>query len=761
MRLLSARLIVSLIIGVTLVSLSSSYYEVLVQKQSLRRDLQRRAEVLGESLARNVERELDRDSIQALQRTVQRFGNREHLLGLAVYDRQGRLIAITKDLAPLMPTAPPVMSQALNENHGADVFQRLGTAPVNIYALPLHRQEDVSGVLAIVHDAGYIKDQSLRIWRETFLSALAHVFLIVLITLLIVRWSIAGPIARTAQWMRALRTGRASSTRIKVPDMELFRPLAREVATFAETLTTARSAAETEARLREEGQSQWTADRLAVHIRSRLGDGRLFVVSNREPYMHTRRGKFLEVSVPPSGLVTALEPVLCACDGTWIAHGSGDADMETIDHHNRLRVPPENPQYTLRRVWLTKEEEEGYYYGFANEGLWPLCHIAHTRPIFRANDWQHYQAVNHKFADALLEEMEGTTNPVVLVQDYHFALLPRLIKQRRRDARVAIFWHIPWPNQEAFGICPWQRELVDGLLGADLIGFHIQSHCNNFLQTADRIVESRIDRERFSVQRHGHLTMVRPFPISVDFADAGGDAAQEPPYVERSALLKALGIEAAFVGVGVDRLDYTKGILERFLAIERFLEKYPRYQGQFTFIQIGAPSRSHIKRYHDLQAEVEAEADRINWRFRLDRWKPIVLLNWQHSHKEIQAYYRAADLCLVTSLHDGMNLVAKEFVAARSDERGVLILSCFTGAARELTDALQVNPYDIDQTAEAIHAALEMEPEEKQLRLQRMRKIVREHNVYHWAGTLIANLCELRLEVPEKARKAHRGAPVA
>ena len=762
MRLLSARLIVSLIIGVTLVSLSSSYYEVLVQKQSLRRDLQRRAEVLGESLARNVERELDRDSIQALQRTVQRFGNREHLLGLAVYDHQGRLIAITKDLAPLMSTAPPVMSQALNENHGADVFQRLGTASVNIYALPLHRQEDVRGVLAIVHDAGYIKDQSLRIWRETFLSALAHVFLIVLITLLIVRWSIAGPIARTAQWMRALRTGRASSTRIKVPDMELFRPLAREVATFAETLTTARSAAETEARLREEGQSQWTADRLAVHIRSRLGDGRLFVVSNREPYMHTRRGKFLEVSVPPSGLVTALEPVLCACDGTWIAHGSGDADMEAIDHHNRLRVPPEDPQYTLRRVWLTKEEEEGYYYGFANEGLWPLCHIAHTRPIFRANDWQHYQAVNHKFADALLEEMEGTINPVVLVQDYHFALLPRLIKQRRHDARVAIFWHIPWPNQEAFGICPWQRELVDGLLGADLIGFHIQSHCNNFLQTADRIVESRIDRERFSVQRHGHLTVVRPFPISVDFvADAGGETAQEPAYVERSALLKALGIEAAFVGVGVDRLDYTKGILERFLAIERFLEKYPRYQGQFTFIQIGAPSRSHIKRYHDLQAEVEAEADRINWRFRLDRWKPIVLLNWQHSHKEIQAYYRAADLCLVTSLHDGMNLVAKEFVAARSDERGVLILSCFTGAARELTDALQVNPYDIDQTAEAIHAALEMEPEEKQLRLQRMRKIVREHNVYHWAGTLIAELCELRLEVPEKARKAHQGAPVA
>jgi trehalose 6-phosphate synthase len=214
-------------------------------------------------------------------------------------------------------------------------------------------------------------------------------------------------------------------------------------------------------------------------------------------------------------------------------------------------------------------------------------------------------------------------------------------------------------------------------------------------------------------------------------------------------LLKALGIEAAVMGVGVDRLDYTKGILERFLAIERFLEKYPRYQGVFTFVQIGAPSRTHIKRYHDLEAEIKAEADRVNWRFQADQWKPIVLLNRQHSHKEIQPYYRAADLCLVTSLHDGMNLVAKEFVASRNDERGVLILSCFTGAARELRDALQINPYDIDQTAEAIRAALEMPPEEKQIRMQRMRKAVAEQNVYRWAGTLIGELCEVRLDRAE------------
>jgi alpha,alpha-trehalose-phosphate synthase [UDP-forming] len=765
MRLLSARLIVSLILGITLVSLCTSYYQVIVQKQGQRRDLQRSAEVLGESLGRTVERDLERDPQHTLQKTVQQFANREHLKGLAVYDPQGHPIAVTTDLQPLMASAPAIVPaiviRSIQQNHGTDAFVRVGIASIHVYALPLHRGDELIGSLAIVHDTGYIGAGSSRIWRETFLSALAHVFLIVLITMLIVRWSITGPIARTAHWMKALRTGRGA-VRIRVPDLEMFRPLAREVATFAESLNTARSAAELEARLRETGESMWTADRLAVHVRARLEDGRLFVVSNREPYMHIRRGKSVAVNVPASGLVTAIEPVLRACDGTWVAHGSGDADMEMVDGHDRLLVPPDDPQYTLRRIWLTKEEEEGYYYGFANEGLWPLCHIAHTRPLFRASDWKHYQEVNRKFADALLEEMENVKRPVVLVQDYHFALLPRMIKQSRPDARVAIFWHIPWPNPEAFGICPWQRELVDGLLGADLLGFHIQAHCTNFLQTVDRIVESRIDWEHFSVQRLDHPTTVRPFPISVEFADAPADPSRESAYEERAALLKTLGVEAALMGLGVDRMDYTKGILERFLAIERFLEKYPRYQGVFTFVQIGAPTRTHIKRYHDLQAEVETEADRINWRFQAGQWKPIVLLNRQHSHAEIEPYYRAADLCLVTSLHDGMNLVAKEFVATRHDERGVLILSCFTGAARELRDALQVNPYDIDQTAEAIRAALEMQPDEKQMRMQRMRKQVREHNVYRWAGSLIGELCEVRLDVAEGAGNTFRaGASVA
>jgi trehalose 6-phosphate synthase len=490
-----------------------------------------------------------------------------------------------------------------------------------------------------------------------------------------------------------------------------------------------------------------------VHVRTKLQGQPLFVVSNREPYEHVRQGNSIEVIVPASGLVTALEPILRACDGTWIAHGAGNADRETVEGRDRLRVPPEEPQYTLRRVWLTQEEEKGYYLGFANEGLWPLCHIAHTRPTFRAEDWGHYQAVNRKFAQAVLEEIEGTERPAVLVQDYHFALVPRLVKEKRPDARLAIFWHIPWPNPEAFGICPWQRDLLEGLLSADLVGFHTQAHCMNFLETIDRTLECRIEWDRSTIDRSGHSTSVRPFPISVAFPESPpAPGTHGSRYLERAALFKRLGVHATYMGVGVDRVDYTKGILEKFRGIERFLEKYPTYLKQFTFVQMGAPSRTEIKRYSDLLAEVGAEAERINLRFQMDGWKPIVFLKKHHSHQEIEPFYRAADLCLVTSLHDGMNLVAKEFVATRHDDQGALILSHFTGASRELHDAIVVNPYDTNQLADAIRFGLEMDPEERKARMQRMRHMVREYNIFRWAGNLIAELAEIRLEKPEALR---------
>jgi alpha,alpha-trehalose-phosphate synthase [UDP-forming] len=755
-RLLSVRLIVSLILGVTLVSLFSTYYEVRREKQSLRNDLERRAEVLGESLVGNVEPYLDGKSLKQLQKIVGRFSNREHLVGVAILNTGLEPIAQSSGLAQQLEIQSLAVPEVIAGNKKQSHFVRRDGRSQNIYALPLHRNDEVVGELVIVHDADYIDAQTAHLWRETFLRVLILVVLIAFVTLVIVRWSIAGPIARAAQWMKSLRTGRTGGRRALMPDLDLLRPLAREMETLAESLTAARSAAEKEAQLRETSQSLWTPERLSVHVRGKLGNSRLFVVSNREPYSHIRRGNSVQAVVPASGLVTALEPVLCACDGTWVAHGSGDADLETVDGQDCLRVPPQEPKYSLRRVWLTKEEEEGYYYGFANEGLWPLCHIAHTRPMFRVSDWEHYCRANEKFAKAVLEEMEGTEQPVLLVQDYHFALLPRLVKKARPDARVAIFWHIPWPNPETFGICPWQRELLEGLLGADLIGFHIQSHCTSFLQTVDRTLESRIDWDHFAVNRENHRTAVKPFPISVDISSPSAHQPEQNAYLDRVTLLQESGVEALFLGVGVDRVDYTKGILERFLAIERMLEKYPVYQQKFTFVQIGAPSRTHIKRYHDFLADVQAESERINWRFQTGKWKPIVFLNRQHNHTEIERYYRAADVCLVTSLHDGMNLVAKEFVAARDDEQGVLILSRFTGAARELRDAVIVNPYDIERTADAIRYALEMEPEERTARMERLRKVVREQNIYRWAGNLIGDLCDIRLDIPRGAKAENR-----
>ncbi len=495
-----------------------------------------------------------------------------------------------------------------------------------------------------------------------------------------------------------------------------------------------------------EGRSDdaWTPKRLRQTLRHHLGDDGAIVVSNREPYIHQRDSSgAVRVIHPASGLVTALEPVMRACSGTWIAHGSGSADRETVDAHDRVRVPPENGAYALRRVWLTPEEEAGYYNGFANEGLWALCHMAHTRPTFRTSDWAKYQEVNRRFADAVAEEADGN-DPIVLVQDYHFALAPRMIRERLPRATVLTFWHIPWPGAERFSICPWHDELLDGMLGSSILGFHIQSHCNNFLETVDRHLEARIDRELFSVVLRGRETLVRPYPISVEWpvrwlADA--------PTVKdcRRRVFAELGLPRdGLLGVGVDRLDYTKGIEERLLAVERVMERFPEYLGRFTFVQLAAPSRTAIERYQELDVSVEKIVARVNARFGKDGWKPIVLLRDHHEPPTVFRYYRAADVCYVSSLHDGMNLVAKEFVAAREDELGVLVLSEFTGAARELKEALVVNPYDLDEASTALVAALRMPAEEQAARIRAMRAQVAEFNVYRWAGQMLVDASRLR-----------------
>jgi trehalose-6-phosphate synthase len=747
---LSLRLVISLVVGMAIVTFLIARSQVRSVKLGMRTDLQRCAEVLAESLQEIVEPALQkrpREQREQLRQIVDRFGNRQQLEGLIVYDEQGTILAESPSITAHFTPPQLPLERVKADSEGVSETIHVEGRETEAYYLPMLGETGMNGILALFYDASYIEAQSNTIWRDTLWHVLAEASLILVAFALIIRWTIIQPLSKTADWLRELRTGRVTPPPT-MPNEDFLLPFSREVVNFAHSLAEARAAAENEARLRETGESHWTPERLRTIVQSRLL-GPLFVVSNREPYMHVHRGKSIEAEVPASGLVTALEPVLRACDGTWIAHGSSDADRQVVDKHDRIRVPPGRDEYTLRRVWLGREEEQGYYFGFANEGLWPLCHIAHTRPTFRASDWLAYQSVNQKFADAILEELDGAEHALLLVQDYHFALLPRMVKSQRPDVRVAIFWHIPWPNPEAFRICPWQRELLDGLLGADLIGFHIQAHCNNFLETVDAAMESRIDWERFAVKRNDHATYVRPFPISVDMRESPIPAPSLSTYELRAEILKNLGINARYLGVGVDRLDYTKGIIERFRGVERFLEKYPNYVKHFTFVQIGAPSRSSIPRYHDFVTEVEFEAARINARFATNGWRPIALLTRHHSHKEIQRYYRAADLCMVTSLHDGMNLVAKEFVASRDDEQGALILSQFTGAMRELPDAIIVNPYDTEALCEAISLGLEMDAEERRLRMHRMRRTVRENNVYRWAGTLINELAEIRIEEPD------------
>jgi trehalose-6-phosphate synthase len=757
------KMVLPLIVSVALVSGVFAWYQVRTERRLLRSDLARRAEVLGDALQESVEPLLGRPNNKSLQRLVERFSEREHLKGVAVYDATGAALAITPGIAAEFQDWPQVAKDAFGADHDRDEFVRQkhvnasgqqDTLPLHILACPLHSNDETAGALALFHDTSYIDVQVERTLRDALVNALVQTLLITALALVLVRWTFMRPLRRTAHWLRTMRTGHANGVKAppELPEGqgEIFDQLHKEVTHLARDLNTARATAEEEARLRETGASLWTAERLRVSLQNKLHDTPLFVVSNREPYMHvvSEKDGSIKVIVPASGLVTALEPVLLACNGTWVANGSGNADRKVVDASDKLRVPPDHPSYTLRRVWTTDEEDRGFYEGFSNEGLWPLCHIAHTRPVFRPQDWLQYQRINRRFADAVLQEMEGTESPILLAQDYHFALLPRMVKDARPDARVAIFWHIPWPNAEMFGICPWQRELVDGLLGADLIGFHIQTHCNNFLETVDHAVEALTEWDRFAVNRLGHVTRVRPYPISVEFPENPPSELDETRSVgaERALICDELGIEASLLGVGVDRVDYTKGILERFRAIERFLDQYPAFQRRFSFIQIGAPSRTDIERYKNFLDEVTVEAERINSRFQSGRWKPIVLLKRHHSHEEISRYYRAASVCLVTSLHDGMNLVAKEFVASRDDEQGVLVLSTFAGAAHELSDALLVNPYDIMQLCEAIPSALEMPEAEQAKRMQWMRRAVKEHNIYLWAANLLSDLTEIRIE---------------
>lgn len=484
----------------------------------------------------------------------------------------------------------------------------------------------------------------------------------------------------------------------------------------------------------------WSRNDLEQQVEELFAGHRFLVVSNREPYEHVWVKSQIEVRRPPGGVVTGLDPVMRAAGGTWLAVATGNADREVVDEKGRVGVPPGEESYTLRRLWLSKEETDGHYYGVSNEALWPLCHVAYERPVFSVEDWEQYAAVNRKMADAVLEEV-GDGQAVVFVQDYHFALLPRLLRSANPGIRVAMFWHIPWPSFEAFRICPHREEIIKGMLGSDLLGFHIRYHCNNFLYTVDNTIETRTDRERTSIHYGGHETLVRSFPISVDF-EALSASAEKVGEGERERLRGEFSLAEKIV-LSVDRIDYTKGIPERLHAIDRFLEEHPEWIGRVTFFQVGALSRIHIKAYKQVNEVMRSLIEEINWKHAQGSWEPIVLAPRRVPYREITTLYGMADAVIVSSLHDGMNLVAKEFVSCRADGDGVLILSRFTGAARELDGALLVNPYDRGDVAAAIAAALSLAAGDRRRRMKKMREKVRANNIFRWAGKILQELARI------------------
>jgi trehalose 6-phosphate synthase len=499
----------------------------------------------------------------------------------------------------------------------------------------------------------------------------------------------------------------------------------------------------------------WTASRLRDVLRTQLQGERVVVVANREPLIHEYAGENIIVRHPASGLVTALEPVMRACSGVWVAHGSGSADRAASDRQGRVTISSADSTYLLRRVWLNEEEEQGYYYGFSNEALWPLCHLAHAHPVFRRSDWLQYQKVNQRFADAVLAEVD-CDDPIVLVQDYHFALVPKMLRRRLPRATILTFWHIPWPNAERFSICPYQNAVLDGLLGSSMVAFQTPQHCHNFLESVDRSLEAIVERQEMAVVHQGQRTLVRAYPISIEWPNLWAMASPPADECRRSVRARLSLPPQARLVVSVDRLDYTKGLEERLLTIERTLERAPNGGGPIAFVQVGAPSRTRIARYREFGERIRSEVDRLNARFGRDGYQPVTLIDRHCEPPEVFELYRAADVCYVSSLHDGMNLVAKEFVAARDDEAGVLLLSRFAGASRELGEALVVNPYDIEGVADALIAALNMPAVEQRERMRAMRVLLSDRNVYRWAGRMLVDATRLRRRERFQGRFAPR-----
>jgi alpha,alpha-trehalose-phosphate synthase [UDP-forming] len=736
------RLQLRFLLPLLLVLGATAYFALpLVDRLTLRwfsRDLVSRGELLTTALSDSIGETINDPGGLRLQILFDRAVKNERLVAIGLCSTDGKLLRRAGNFPA-----------GLGCDEAADIAARpspvleIPGGPVQVGAHVVAGDNGKIATLVLLHDFSFIEKRSAdtRHYLVGLIALLGAV--IALITVVVAQLSWRGWVSGA----RALLRGEG-----------LIRPMggaspSAELAPLAADLRLRLRDLDDEYRRAMRPDAPWDAERLRSLLKTQLRGDEVIVVSNREPYIHDRGSDgSLVVRRPASGLVTAVEPVMRACSGTWIAHGSGGADRETVDSHDRLRVPPGSREYTLRRLWLTPQEEQGYYYGFANEGLWPLCHVAHVRPVFRESDWHAYREVNQRFADAVVAEARSA-DPIVFVQDYHFALLPAMIRAQLPEATILTFWHIPWPNPESFGICPWRREILEGMLGSTILGFHTRFHCKNFLETADRYLEARIEHEHSTISYRKEKTFVESYPISIEWP-APEDEASWPSVAQcRANVLARLGLPKDHrLALGVDRFDYTKGILERLHAVERLLEKRPEWIGRFTFVQVAAPTRASLEEYRSFQDRIQRLCERIDMRFAKPGYRPVILLVEHHEHDALIELYRAADACLVTSLHDGMNLVSKEFVAARDDEQGVLVLSRFAGAARELTEALVVNPYHVEECADAIHLALTMPEAEQKERMASMRMTVREFNVYRWAGRMLSDAGRLRQRRRVEAR---------
>ncbi len=691
-------------------------------------DLEMRSEFIGRTVEAPLVDLLAAESKTKLHNYFTRIIQDERLFAIGFCSREGKLIYKT------LTYPDSILCDGTNTvAAGKTALLGLTQGTVHVSAIGIEGNGRAWGRLMLVQDMSWVERRSSDTkWYLFYLFAIIGVVMS-LVTVLVAHLSWRGWVTSVRALLRG--KGLAGLVNDQRHGADLL-PVAQDLRSLIHDL-------EADKRLRDEHQMSWTPATLKAILHDHLAGDEVLIVSNREPYVHNWNGQDIEIQVPASGVVTALEPIMRACSGVWIAHGSGTADREVVDARGHVHVPPDNPAYEIRRIWMSPEEEDGYYNGFSNEGLWPLCHLAHVRPVFRTSDWQQYREVNERFALAIIEEAK-TDNPVVLVQDFHLALVPKMVRDLLPNATIIMFWHIPWPNPERYAICPWYREILEGLLGSSILGFHTRFHRTNFIETVDRALETKIDWDSSTISYGGKLTAVNHYPISIEWPSRV--LKEQPPVPTcRTHIRASNGLpHTQRVGLGVERLDYTKGILERFLAVERLLELQPEWIGAFSFIQIAAPSRSKIEQYQQLTQQVRALAERINQRFGREGYQPISLRIEHHGPQEIATHYRGVDFCIVSSLHDGMNLVAKEFVAARDDEQGVLILSQFTGAATELPEALIINPYNIDQCAAALHVALTMPPSEQRARMRSMRDIVQEFNVYRWAGRMLMDAARMR-----------------